>query len=97
MENDSGRGSCPSSYPSGNQVDGLPLVAIIAKQRGGCTTVLLTMKKWFLKMSAAIKMLGDDIIVVEHILKFIEMVLKFENDFEISEFHKPRTFVKVEK
>jgi len=27
-ENDSGRGSCPSSYPSGNQVDGLPLVAI---------------------------------------------------------------------
>jgi hypothetical protein len=26
-ENDSGRGSCLSSYPSGNQVDGLPLVA----------------------------------------------------------------------
>ena len=28
LENDSGRGSCPSSYPSGNLVDGLPFVAI---------------------------------------------------------------------
>ena len=28
LENDSGRGSCPSSLPSGNQVDGSPLVAI---------------------------------------------------------------------
>ena len=27
MKNDCGRGSCPSSYPGGNQVDGLPLVA----------------------------------------------------------------------
>ena len=27
-ENDSGRGSCPSSFPSGNQVDGSPLAAI---------------------------------------------------------------------
>ena len=26
-QNDSGRGSCPSSSPSGNQVDGSPLVA----------------------------------------------------------------------
>jgi len=30
-ENDSMRGSCPSSYPSGNQVDGSPLVAMILK------------------------------------------------------------------
>ena len=37
------------------------------------------------------------IIVVEFILKFIEMVLKDENDFEISEFYQPRTFAKVEK
>ena len=28
LENVSGRGSCPSSFPSGNQVDGSPLVAI---------------------------------------------------------------------
>ena len=35
-------------------------------------------------------------IVVEHTLKFIEMILKCENDFEISEFYQPRTFVKVE-
>ena len=27
-EKESGRGSCPSSFPSGNQVDGSPLVAI---------------------------------------------------------------------
>ena len=32
-EIDSGRGSCPSSSPSGNQVDGSPLVAI--KGKGG--------------------------------------------------------------
>ena len=29
-------------------------------------------------------------------MKFIEMVLKFENDFKISEFYQPRTFAKVE-
>ena len=28
LKNESGRGSCPSSSPSGNQVDGSPLVAI---------------------------------------------------------------------
>ena len=28
LENETGRGSCPSSFPSGNQVDGSPLVAI---------------------------------------------------------------------
>ena len=28
LENKSGRGSCPSSFPSGNQVEGSPLVAI---------------------------------------------------------------------
>ena len=38
----------------------------------------------------------NDIIVLEHILKFIEMVLKDENDFKISEFYQPRTFAKVE-
>ena len=32
-------------------------------------------------MSSAVKVLVNDIIVVEHILKFIEMILKFENDF----------------
>ena len=36
------------------------------------------------------------IIVVENILKFIEMVPKCENDFEISEFYRPRTSAKVE-
>ena len=46
LENVSGRGSCLSSFPSGNQVDGSPLVAIAKRaSRGGCTTVLLTMKK----------------------------------------------------
>jgi len=29
---------------------------------------------------------------LENILKFIEMVLKFENDFEISEFYRSQTF-----
>ena len=43
------------------------------------------------------KVLVNSIIVLKHILKFIEMVLKFENDFEISEFYQPRTFAKIEK
>ena len=41
--------------------------------------------------------LGNSIIVVEHILKFIEIVLKFENRFEMSEFYQPQTFTKAEK
>ena len=48
-------------------------------------------------MSAAIKVLVDPRIVLKHKLKFIEMALKYENDFEISEFYQPRTFAKVEK
>ena len=43
-------------------------------------------------MSAAMKVLGNDIIVVEHILKFIEIVLKLGNDFDISEFYRIQTF-----
>ena len=48
-------------------------------------------------MSAAMKVLVNDIIVLEHMLKFIEMVPKDENDFKISEFYQPRTFAKVGK
>ena len=33
---------------------------------------------------------------MENILKFVGMVLKCENDFEISEFYRSRTFAKVE-
>ena len=61
---------------------------------GGCTTVLLTMKKLFWKIIALWKCLWITIIVVEHILKFIERVLKFENDFKISELYRSRTFQK---
>ena len=43
-------------------------------------------------MSAAMKVLVNSIIVVEHMLKFIEMVSKFGNDFEISEFDRIQTF-----
>ena len=45
-------------------------------------------------MSAAMKVLGNSRIVLKHILKFIEMILKDENDFEISEFYRSRTFQK---
>ena len=36
-------------------------------------------------------------LVLEHMLKFIEMVLKDENRFEIQEFYPSRTFAKIEK
>ena len=39
----------------------------------------------------------NDIIVVEHVLKFIETVLNCGNDLEIPEFYPSRTFEKVEK
>ena len=45
-------------------------------------------------MSATMKVLVNAIIVVKHILKFIEIVLKSEKDFEISEFYQPWTFQK---
>ena len=61
-------------------------------RRGGCTHMRRAMKKQFLKMSAAMKVLVNDIIVLEHILKFIEMVLNVENDFKISEFYRIQTF-----
>ena len=48
-------------------------------------------------MSAAMKVFGNDITVLEHMLQFIEMVLKDENDFEISEFYPSRTFPKSQK
>ena len=41
-------------------------------------------------------MLGNDIIVVDEVLKFIQMVVKYENDFEISEFYRLWIFEKVE-
>ena len=47
-------------------------------------------------MSALMKVLVNARIV-EHILKFIEMVLKDENDFEISEFYRVLTFRKSQK
>ena len=37
------------------------------------------------------------VIVLKHIRKFIEMVLKDENDFKISEFYPSRTFAKAAK
>ena len=42
-------------------------------------------------------MVVNSIIVLAQKLKFIEMILKYRNDFEISEFYPSRTFVKVEK
>ena len=42
-------------------------------------------------------MVVNEIIVLEQVLKFIEMVLKGGHDFEISEFYQSRTFAKVEK
>ena len=39
-------------------------------------------------MSAAMKVLGNDEFVLEHILELLEMVLKDGNDFEIAEFYR---------
>ena len=41
LENESGKGSCISSFPSGNQVDGSPLVAIVemVAKKGNCNEI----------------------------------------------------------
>ena len=39
-----------------------------------------------------LKVLVNPIILVKNILKFIEIVLKGEHDFEISEFYRIQTF-----
>ena len=80
-------------FSRGNQVDGSPRVAIAKRaRRGGCTQVRRTMKTSFLKVIASWKCLLIIEIVVKNILKFIEMVLKFENDFRISEFYRIHFF-----
>ena len=66
------------------------------KSREPRTQMHLTMKNMFLNVIASRSVLGNDIIVVKKVLKFILMVVKDENDFEISEFYRSRTFGKVE-
>ena len=63
-------------------------------RRGGCTTMRRTMKKQFLKIIASWKCLGITMIVLKNILKFTEILLKYWNDFEISEFYRSQTFRK---
>ena len=47
-------GACSTSSPSGNQVDGLPFVAIgKGKSKRPRTTVLLTMENMFLNVIAS--------------------------------------------
>ena len=72
--------SCSTSYPSGNQVDGSPLVAntkTIAKRArvGPRTPVLLTMKMLFYIMFVSNMCLGITIIILVHVLKlWIEQI-----------------------
>ena len=90
-----------TSPPGGNQVDGLPPASntktVAKRARRGRLTVLLTLKNQFSEMFASMQVLGNPKIVVEDILKFIEMVLKCKNDFEISEFYRSQIFQKVGK
>ena len=76
--------SCSTSYPSGNQVDGSPLVAIEQgvlpsksntktvsnwARVGPRTPVLLTMNILFLISIPSISRLGSPIIVLDYVLK----------------------------
>ena len=93
---------CSTSPSGGNQVDGLPPARHTKTEEkrgraGACTTILLKCENEFLKMFGSRILLWNSRIVVEYILKFIEMVLKYENAFEISEFYRFQTFTKIEK
>ena len=54
--------------------------------------MLLTLKNKFLKMFDSEIVLVNSINIVKNILKFIEMILKSEINFEISEFYPSRMF-----
>ena len=54
--------------------------------------MLLTLKNTFLKKFDSKIVRVNSINIVNNILKFIEMVLKSEIDFEISEFYPSRMF-----
>ena len=62
-------------------------------RRGGCTTEHLAMKKVVFAEAS----FGKSMIVVEKVLKFIGTVLKWENEFAISEFEGIQTFWKKRK
>ena len=90
-------GACSTSYPSGNQVDGLPLVASTKtvgkrKSRRPRTQMLLTMTNVFLNNIASRNCLGITINIVDNVLKLCMEVVKPRNDKEISEFYRSRSF-----
>ena len=86
----------------GNQVDGLPPASINKTEdkrarAGARTTIRLTLENKFSRVIAPCRVLVNSIIVVNNILKFIEIASKLQNDFETSEFYRSRMFEKVEK
>ena len=100
-------GSCSTSYPSGNQVDGSPLVAIfpmesntktIAKRArvGPRTLVLLTMKMLFQIMFVSDKRLEISIIILVHVLKLWIELIKQRNDNAGEKFYLMQAFSKVQ-
>ena len=81
--------SCSTSYPSGNQVDGSPLVAISNWPRvGPRTPVLLTMKTLISMKISSISGLGSPMIVLDNILKIWIELKKLKNDNAIEKFYR---------
>ena len=93
--------SCSTSYPSGNQVDGSPLVAntkTIAKPARvePHTQIVLTMKMLFLMRKPSTSLRGIPIIVVDIVLKICIELIKSRNDNAMEKFYRLRTFSKVD-
>ena len=82
-------GACSTSYPSGNQVDGLPLVAVLkTKSRRPRTQILLTMRNMFLSVIAWRSVLGNSRFNLSYLLRLLIKVARPQNDRAISEFYR---------
>ena len=91
-----GRRACSTSYPSGNQVDGSPLVAIAKRVRvGPRTQVHMTLKKLFWMDISSRSGLGSDMIILDNVLKIFMELLKQRNDNAGEKFYLVQAFSKV--
>ena len=93
-------GACFTSYPSGNQVDGLPLVAVksntktILKRKSmrPRTQMHLTMINMFLNAIASRSVLGNYIISLSYVSRLLIKIVRSQNDRAISEFYLVEVF-----
>ena len=85
-------GACSTSYPSGNQVDGLPPALHTKKvgkrkRRRPRTQILFAMVNMFSNAIASRSVLGNPIISLSYTYRLLIKIVRSKNDRVISEFY----------